>query len=142
MGNHFGTVPQSIRKVHFNNPDLNGQYINNKISNTKYTLITFIPKNLWYSTQGFSSEPVQVTVWDVYERLLFGDRLFAVDSSFGSCVSKFAFSSSSFSSSSYSSLSFPSFRRSSTSHNLGPIDFYFFNLGSQRSPRRLVTCQG
>jgi hypothetical protein len=24
------------------------QYINNKISNTKYTLLTFIPKNLWY----------------------------------------------------------------------------------------------
>eukprot|EP01127_Copromyxa_protea_P005370 TRINITY_DN1530_c0_g2_i1.p1 TRINITY_DN1530_c0_g2~~TRINITY_DN1530_c0_g2_i1.p1 ORF type:complete len:1069 (-),score=174.29 TRINITY_DN1530_c0_g2_i1:65-3271(-) len=37
----------STRRINIGDPALNAQYISNKISNTKYTLITFIPKNLW-----------------------------------------------------------------------------------------------
>lgn len=45
FSSRFG-VSEKIRRVHFNNPELNKIYKHNEITNTKYNLITFIPKNL------------------------------------------------------------------------------------------------
>ncbi len=38
--------PEGDRTVHANNPDQNAQFADNAVTNTKYTLINFVPKNL------------------------------------------------------------------------------------------------
>lgn len=49
----FKGEPEPTRVVHANSPQLNAKYPNNKISNTKYSVFTFIPLNLYEQFRKF-----------------------------------------------------------------------------------------
>jgi len=51
--NIFETVAPDFRRVFINSPSNNAEFPNNKVTNTKYNLFTFIPKNLWLQFKRF-----------------------------------------------------------------------------------------